>query len=163
MWVQSPPPLCTFFEWRVQVFILFLVSSGVPSSLTLPCIRGARAASFLLVLDGQLAPLLAFAFINKPFGPLRVFRADLESPARNLRTRDNRAVMPISWGNTVLLLCFTVLFICPQPANRVSSGNTARHSSSFGVTRTEWQWRGWKGQPGFCGWSTLFTGSGGLF
>lgn len=41
--------------------------------------------------------------------------------------------MTVSRGNTVLLFCLTVLFICPQPANRASSSNTVRRSPALGA------------------------------
>lgn len=126
IWVQSPPSLCTTVEWRGQVFILFLVFQGVPGSQTLPALPLEPPSTLPSVFQCvvHVCPFPGLCFIKKMSGPLRVCGAVLESPAWSLRTSDKEAVMCISRGNTVLLFCFTVLFICPQPANKVSSGNS---------------------------------------
>ena len=104
-------------------------------------------------------PFPGLCFIKKAVGPLCVCRAGLESPSRSPRTSDKEAVRTVRRGNTVLLFCFTVLLICPQPANQVSSRNTAGHSPSLGACAER---GGGKCQQEFCQSSALFTGSGGF-
>lgn len=113
------------------------------------------------VWDVLHAPLLVLAFLKKTCGLFSVCKASLESPTWSLRTSDKEAVMTVSRGNTVLLFCFTVLFICSQPANKVSSRNTACYSFSLGLcTDRGGSWEAKNASKGFCQWSAWFTGSG---
>ena len=98
---------------------------------------------------------------RKPVDFFSVYKASLESPTWSLRTSDKEAVMTVSRGNTVLLFCFTVIFICSQPANKVSSRNTACYSFSLGLcTDRGGSWEARNASKGFCQWSAWFTGSG---
>lgn len=131
VWTQSPPSLCILAE-RTDFYIVLGLFKGVQGSQTLPCLRSPWG-TLLPVLDVLYTTFLVFAFIKKTFGPLSICWASLENRFQSLRTSDKEAVMAVSRRNTVLLFCFTVLFICPQPANKVSSRNTACHSPSLGV------------------------------
>lgn len=113
--------------FRYKYFIFFQTLPSVQSSQTLPCPWGPRGC-LRLVLDVSFTPFPDLCFIKKALKPLCVCTAGLESPGWSLRTGDKEAVMTVSRGNTVPLFCFPVLFTCPQPANQVSSRNTACHS-----------------------------------